>query len=460
MYRMVHRLAWGAPVLAALLGLYAISRTPRSAAALPLGPPLDAARSSAGRSQMLGESQAMEAEVAIAAPGQVHYCTIFYAADVQEVLGGNNEDWRNPLTKVWFLPAEKGKYGRMYVGFDNYYPQGGVNDQGLFFDATATPRKEAVLSKDRPVYGGILLAKMMEECATVEEALDLFGRYDLGFMEGAQFLIGDRKGASAVIEGDVILRSAGRFQVLTNFRQSEYGDGPYPCRRFTAATKMLAEAPEISVELFRDILDATHAGPPYPTQYSCIYDLKRGLVYLYHYHDFDHVVVLHLAEELSKGERFLDLPGLFVPQEAVQRAIAPAIEQYETRVAGQRTAGVDPQACAGLVGVYEAEGTSVGVTRAGDGLYLRVEGQPSFELFPRAEAEFAHPFFDYDLRVSFERDQAGEVTGLTLRLYGREFRLRKAAAGGHVPWWAWLAPLLFGAAAFLASSRRKGLRLR
>lgn len=53
------------------------------------------------------------------------------------VLAGNNEDWRNPKTKIWFIPASNGEYGRVCVGFDDMSAQGGMNDQGLFIDANA-----------------------------------------------------------------------------------------------------------------------------------------------------------------------------------------------------------------------------------------------------------------------------------------------------------------------------------
>jgi hypothetical protein len=45
-------------------------------------------------------------------------CTIIYASDGRTALAGNNEDWTNPFPIIWFLPAEDGKFGRMYVGFD------------------------------------------------------------------------------------------------------------------------------------------------------------------------------------------------------------------------------------------------------------------------------------------------------------------------------------------------------
>jgi hypothetical protein len=54
--------------------------------------------------------------------------------DGQRVLVGNNEDSKIPYTRVWFVPAEKDQFGRVYFGYDNWIPQGGMNDQGLFFD--------------------------------------------------------------------------------------------------------------------------------------------------------------------------------------------------------------------------------------------------------------------------------------------------------------------------------------
>ena len=52
-------------------------------------------------------------------PGSYLYaCTGSCISKGDTVLFGNNEDWKDPDTKVWYVPAEKGKYGRVYFGFD------------------------------------------------------------------------------------------------------------------------------------------------------------------------------------------------------------------------------------------------------------------------------------------------------------------------------------------------------
>ena len=104
-------------------------------------------------------------------------CTVFYASDDQVALGGNNEDYQHPFTKVWFLPPQEGKYGRVYFGFENFVWQGGMNDQGLFFDALAVDQSVQVARGDKPAYPGSLPDKAMAECATVDWVVQLFDHY-------------------------------------------------------------------------------------------------------------------------------------------------------------------------------------------------------------------------------------------------------------------------------------------
>lgn len=53
------------------------------------------------------------------------------------------------------------------------------------------------------------------------------------------------------------------------------------------------------------------------TQYSNVYDIKNRKVYLYHFHDYDHVVEIDLLNELEKGDHSyyishsIDMPDLF-----------------------------------------------------------------------------------------------------------------------------------------------------
>ena len=121
-------------------------------------------------------------------------CTAFCARAGDHVLVGNNEDSDNPRTRLWFVPADGIRYGRMYVGYDDLFPQGGMNDQGLWFDGFVTPQVEDDRSPQRPAFSGNLLDEAMATCATVDEVVALFERYDRDFLESAVVMFADAFG--------------------------------------------------------------------------------------------------------------------------------------------------------------------------------------------------------------------------------------------------------------------------
>jgi hypothetical protein len=94
------------------------------------------------------------------------------------------------------------------------------------------------------------------------------------------------------------------FLVSTNWNLANPDNGWYPCGRYETATLMLStitQEEELTVEAFRDILDAVHQEGLYASQYSNVFDLVNRDIYLYHYYDFEKVVKLNLDEELAKG---------------------------------------------------------------------------------------------------------------------------------------------------------------
>lgn len=243
-------------------------------------------------------------------------CTIFYAYDGKVAMGGNNEDWKDPQTFMWFKPGGAGEYGRVIFGFANAWPQGGVNEKGLFFDAAATQRLPLKESADKPRYPHDILDKLLRECATVDEAVALFERYSMPFMERAIFLFGDRQGNSAIYEGDEVIRGNGRYQILTNYYQSRQTAKEARCGRMQTAQKIFAKRfgqdEPLTVELMKAVLEAVHQEGKYGTKYSNVYDLTHGDVYLYCNHDFDVVVKFNVVQELAKGARKVSLPSWFV----------------------------------------------------------------------------------------------------------------------------------------------------
>jgi hypothetical protein len=251
----------------------------------------------------------------------IYACTAFMMTDGENVLVGNNEDSKIPHTRVWFIPVENGRFGRVYFGYDNWSPQGGMNDQGLFFDYFSVKKLEIIKSREKPPFPGPPTDTMMAKCATVEDVLELYSKYYFKWNPKIQMFIVDKNGDSAIIEGETVVRNSDAYQVVTNFRPSKIPEDQRPCQwpawscsRYKKAEKMLLDFGKPAVSNFRDILKATHRSSFNvigTTQYSNIYDLTNRLVYVYYLHDFENEIILDLSEELKKGRHYFELPSLF-----------------------------------------------------------------------------------------------------------------------------------------------------
>ncbi|NIM49341.1 MAG: hypothetical protein GTO22_08800 [Gemmatimonadales bacterium] len=259
-------------------------------------------------------------------------CTIFAASFGNTVLYGNNEDYNNPNTYYWVRPPGEGTYGGVYLGFDNFSPQGGMNERGLAFDYNALPEAPLNPHPELPDAGAIM-RRIQQTCATVEDAIAVAKSYNWGRSLRWQVLLADATGDAAVIsagpDGELAFTRkpiGDGFLVSTNFNRANprnaFGDS-YPCWRYEKAVEMLEridEEADLTVDYFRSILDAVHIeGAVGNTLYSNVFDLRNGLIYLYHWHQFDEVAVLNVAEELAKAPPPTQIRDLF-SRETVERA--------------------------------------------------------------------------------------------------------------------------------------------
>lgn len=351
-------------------------------------------------------------------PSPISACTAFSASNGRVVLVGNNEDDNNPFTSVWFVPAGKGKYGRLYVGFDNFDPQGGMNERGLWFDAFSAAPIEARDSADKPIFQGGLAETALADCANVEEVVTLFQKYNRSFMKGFVLMFADASGDSVIIEPNAILRKTGQYQAQTNFHQS-LAVPEYQCGRYKTATTMLKEASgNYTVPLFRRILAATHEEQTYPTVYSNIYDLKRQVMYLYHFHNYENVVKIDLRAELKKGPHALSIPSLFPSSNAAAGYMHTRAEELH-RVEPPVVA-VNPTVFSDYVGSYRlANGVHFEILRQGDRLMLVADPVGKVEMFPESASKFFLRITD--AQISFVRGDDGKVNRVTARIRGTEY---------------------------------------
>jgi hypothetical protein len=256
-------------------------------------------------------------------------CTILTASQGDKVLFGNNEDWINPNTYYWTVPPTNDNFGVVYFGFDNFWPQGGINEKGLAYDVNALPKSplnpHPELPKvDYPFY------ENLKKYSTVEEVIKAVQSYSWESAWRAQLHVADRTGDAVVIsagpDGEIAFtrkQKENGFLVSTNFNLANRANGRYPCIRYDIATEMLGKVnneEKLTVEYIQSLLNAVHQeGPSVNTVYSNIFDLKKGIIYLYHSHQFDEVVQLNVSNELAKAPSRIRIEDLF-SQETIDKA--------------------------------------------------------------------------------------------------------------------------------------------
>lgn len=247
-------------------------------------------------------------------------CTIVTIAKNDVVLAGNNEDYTDSRTKIWFFPVSREAHGRVYVGYDTEIVhsrfQGGMNDQGLFIDLNALNPTGWKKEPGKPNFDGDIIEHILSHCSTVDDVVKFFKQYNVSDLDHVRAPIADAKGNSVVVEwakGKVqFLFKEGFYQISTNFIQSNYRNiEEYPCTRYKIADQILRNAKTASVALVRAVLSATHFENSGQTLYSNICDLKKKRIYLYYFHNFEEVVVFDLKRELKKGEAAYPIPSLF-----------------------------------------------------------------------------------------------------------------------------------------------------
>jgi len=366
---------------------------------------------------------------ALAVEPIVDGCTAFLASGEDGVLFGNNEDFWNPATKMWFVTAAEGGYGAMFFGFDNLSPQGGMNEAGLAFDGFATRPKPVTETAEKESFNGNLVLKVMTECATIAEVLKVYQGYDLARMERFMLMFADATGDSVIIEGDEFIRKSGGFQVVTNFYQSEdptgknaYGEGK-ACSRFEVANRMLGRTKRVNISDAREVLDAVHIEGESNTLYSNIYDLDDRLVYVYNFHDFDNEVVIDLSEELKKGPHVVDLPSLFPRNSARETFVAKQEQAMELRRQNRGLVDLPIDALERFAGTYRSSFGDLEIKVDYGALVVAAFGQSPLRLTPFSETGFFETTLMMDYEITFHIGDGGEVTGADVRIFRDDFTM-------------------------------------
>ena len=340
-------------------------------------------------------------------------CTGIFSTKHGIALVGTNEDSSDPVNRICFVKPQPGKYGRVYLGYTNFY-DACLNDQGLFYDGFATPKLQIKNSlKKKRIKEHDLCDKVMSECATVTEVLDLFSKYNLSFLEGGQLFFADKEGNSIIIEGDDIIYKKGDFQVVTNFYQSKIKPEDIQCHRYKIAYSIMDTSKTINLELYKKILMAVHSENPNPTLYSNISDLKNGIMYLYHFHNFENVKIFKLKEEFEKmgnqKEKVYEIASFFPKTYIAERFL----EQYNMRKNRDTSIKLNIKKMGSYVGVFKLKGHNFtfSIIQKGAKLYgYAGPDEGSAELIPESQTVFKWPLRNGSMKLHFDKIKSGKIT--------------------------------------------------
>ena len=230
----------------------------------------------------------------------VRACTIFVLTDTNRALFCNNEDGPWSATQIWFLPAGEGYYGAVYVGYaTNGWAQGGLNSEGLAYDWVAGFEEKWEPDPNLPTPRRNSSQRMLETCATVEDAIRFYGTHREPEFRHAKILVADKTGASVIIGA-----KDGQLQVEKENRCRGFGFG------HQTLDLALAQHPQPTVtDGFKILRDCRQPGQD-ATRYSNIFDIKFGDIFLYPFPERDDEVRLNLARELKKGAHYYDMPQI------------------------------------------------------------------------------------------------------------------------------------------------------
>lgn len=269
-----------------------------------------------------GDADALRRVISLFYPDAVNRerniaCSMVTSGGEGDAVYGRNFDWYRTVPIMLRTHRTAGRYASLSMVDGSYLgvrgaegaiqrinalggymaPFDGMNEKGLFVAIAlvnevavpADPEKETLTAVQ-------MVRRMLDQCATVEEAVQIPLMYNVDFFPGPHLhlLIGDITGDAAVLEfretGVEIVRGD-RYLCATNFvmRETESTDWTGKCRRFD---RMMEEqessrnrrlSPEEMKALLMDVKQTLKKGQ---TEWSAIYE-STGRLTLYLGMDYD-----------------------------------------------------------------------------------------------------------------------------------------------------------------------------
>lgn len=245
-------------------------------------------------------------------------CSGFKLTIDNQTMVGLSEDYLNPNTIISTKKATINSFGVIFFGYSEtgMDRQSAINDKGLVFDSFAIDEERKTKSqKGVKVDGDIayqLNEDIMTSCSNVNDVIKLLSKYSLEDM-GSQWFFADKDGNSIIVEADTIIKGDKNYQIVTNYNQSQVNSkNPITCKRYIGANNILSNKQEFTKEYGLQLIKAMYQTPScYATQYSQLFDLSKGKLYLFLFHNYEEEVEFDIASLLNQDLKWVPIQSYF-----------------------------------------------------------------------------------------------------------------------------------------------------
>lgn len=238
-------------------------------------------------------------------------CSMFKITENGKTIVGNNEDYFDPFTKIWFTPGLDGQYGVVNMGFGNNFPQGAMNEAGLVFDGFAMDYLAVNDTAGKLLIPNtVYIPYIMHNFSSVRQVQAYFRTINLHHLTTSMYLFVDKSGEYLIVEGDSLIIGNDPTFMLSNFYPSQvsnYDQVSIPFYQKGRAS-ITSATPHADFPSCSRVMSNLHQDL---TQYTTIFDLSTGNFILHFFHDYENKLEFNLKEELAKGAHELIIPELF-----------------------------------------------------------------------------------------------------------------------------------------------------
>lgn len=250
-------------------------------------------------------------------------CSGYKVTVGNKTLFGSNEDAWRVTPHIWFENARgKGEYGAAFTGSrydgeNGYAPQSGMNDEGLVFERLLSyhpksknaPNKKAITNPTK------YLKDILHRCKTVEEVQKYISAFDHSYFIEDLFIYTDKSGKYLIVEPYQLTIGNDPTYVFSNFCPSITSkQDANQLERYRNGVAFLKNKMDTTLEFCKALSDTMHVCRKKigdGTLLTSIWDLNKGTVNLYFYHQYKTTVQFNLKEELGKGDHLIAIDTLF-----------------------------------------------------------------------------------------------------------------------------------------------------